>query len=126
MSKSEKQAFLRTAVKDKGYNPIKFIKFLEEDEDKEYELDNWNLEELQVAVKKFIKEEEEADDDQSVSSTDTDAMGEVFGKEPSEKAEENEESSEDESDENEEEEEAEGDDHHNELTGALNQNDQAD
>ena len=55
MSKSEKQEYLRTEIKDKGYNPIKFIKFLEEDEEKEYELDNWTLSELKQATQKFVE-----------------------------------------------------------------------
>ena len=114
MSKSEKQAFLRTQIKDQGYDRVKFIKFLDEDEDKEYELDNWTMEELHSAVKEFIRQEEDADDNESVSSTDTDAMGEVFGKEPAPQSDDEESSS------SEEEDQQERDfDPVDELTGAF-------
>jgi hypothetical protein len=81
MSKIEKQAFLRENIKGQGLDSDKFIKFLEESEDKETDLDNWTLEELQRAVKKFKKAIEEDSDDESVSSASSGVETDVFGKE---------------------------------------------
>jgi hypothetical protein len=76
MSTSKKQAFLRKNIVAKNCDTDRFIKFLEDFEDKDTDLDNWTMEELSTAVNKY---HEDSDSD-SVSSQSSGAENQLFGK----------------------------------------------
>jgi hypothetical protein len=80
MSKIEKQEFLRKQIIDKGFDSSKFIKFLEENKEKQSELDKWTMDDLKAAIKKFKAKEEDNTDNDSVSSVESGLEDKVFGK----------------------------------------------
>ena len=50
----DKQDFLRDAILDKGYDGNQFMSFLQEKKGEEIDLNDWSLEELNLAVNEFI------------------------------------------------------------------------
>ena len=51
----EKQQFLRKNILDKGYNGEEFMIYLKsKNNDKDIDLNNWNLDQLKIVVNEFI------------------------------------------------------------------------
>lgn len=100
MQNSEKQQFLRKKIISQGYDGSKFIKYLEDQNQKTTDLDKWDMKDLKSAVDLFREKEDANDNDDSISSAEAEVKDKLFGKKVPKKKEDQsseEESSEDES-----------------------------